>query len=237
MSDAALRRTERAAGADPAAAGAELVAVRLRTGAALADVANEAARAEPALRAAMIAELIRRGARDPRVDPRPWAWVESVGRYNGRHSSRVQREVVRLWPGRLAISLLAVPRAEWAPANGGPLGRSITLRPRTPVLSVTERTWRGLGSEREPETWLVVAEIAGEPGRYAEYVTTDCPEVYGPGSVLWSDLPELEVLAVEWEHRGSSPGRHPQRSTLEQWRRWARGGTVLQLDCETRGRS
>lgn len=187
---------------------------------------------EPGARERLILERMRAGAPDPRVDPTRGAEVQALGRWNGRHSSRVTREVLRVWPGRLAISLPVVLRSEWAPPGRG-IGRPVWMPRGTPVLSVAERTFRGEGAERQPDTWSVVAEIPGQPGRFAEWVATDEPEVYGPESVLWRDQPQIEVLTVEWLHVPSldarRASRRPQRSTLAAWRRWAKGGTVLRL--------
>lgn len=200
---------------------------------ALRDAERAVALGVPGARERLVLERLRAGAPDPRVDPTRGAEVQALGRWNGRHCSRVTREVLRVWPGRLAISLPCVLRYEWAPANGGPIGRTVWLPRATPVFSVAERSWHGEGAERQPDTWLMVAEMPGQPGRYAEWVATDEPEVYGQESALWADRPALDVELVEWMHVPSLDARRcsrrPQRSTLAQWRKWAKGASVLRL--------
>lgn len=182
---------------------------------------------EPGARERLILERMRAGAPDPRVDPVGGAEI-AASKYTGRYCSRVERQVVRTWPGRLAVDVPAFPRAEW---DAAPLSAPHWLTRGTPILSVTVRTHRTLGGGRAPDTWLVVAEES--PGRWREYVVCEEPEVVdqsarGLCGNTWLDhwLP-LEVEAIEWQH--PTGRRKPQRSTLAQWRRWARGGTVLHL--------
>lgn len=190
---------------------------------ALRSAERAVALGEPGARERLIREQLRAGAPDPRLDPRAGAEVEALGRYNGRHSSRVRREVIRVWPGRLAISLPAILRSEWTRTERPPLW----LRQGAPVLAVAERSWRGEGAERRADTWSLVASSV--PGTWSDYVVCDEPEVYGPGSILWRDCPSLPVESVEWLHCGRGRRIHPARSSLAQWRKWAKGGTVLYL--------
>jgi hypothetical protein len=185
-----------------------------------------AAQGEPGARERLILERMRAGAPDPRVDPTPGAEVLALGRYTGRGSSRVGREVLRVWPGRLAISLPVVDVAHWADGITPP-----TWLPRgAPVLYASVLSTEVRDGERRPVTWDVVAAArdSGPDGvPWMRVVTAEEPEVYSTDNVIWRGWPPLAVEVVEWQHSKGRP--RPQRSTLAQWRKWAKGGTVLHL--------
>jgi hypothetical protein len=185
-------------------------------------------RGEPGARERLILERMRAGAPDPRVDPVRGAEVQALGRYNGRHSSRVTREVLRVWPGRLAISLPVIDAAHWADGVTPPTW----LPSGAPILSVHELGTEVRDGERRPVTWDVVAALK-DGGPWVRVVTAEEPEVYGQESVLWRGRPPLPAEVVEWRHSHWARPR-PQRSTLAAWRKWAKGGAVLWLGQEVR---
>jgi hypothetical protein len=170
-----------------------------------------AAQGEPGARERLILERLRAGAPDPRVDPTPGAAV-AASKFTGRYTSRVEREVVRTWPGRLAVRLLVRTHAD----TDGWLERG------TPVLACDRGTrawpWRVWVKPLPDSPWL-------------DFLTATCPDVIEQDArdYPWLDaLPRLPVEAVEWIHsRWAAP--RPQRSTLANWRKWARGATVLRL--------
>jgi hypothetical protein len=179
----------------------------------LRSLERSAVTGEPGARERLILERIRAGAPDPRVDPTPYAEVEAVGRYNGRYSSRVQRQVVRLWPGRLAVRLLVRTH----------VGADAWLDRGCLVLSVAPYT--------RAYPWTIRAKpLPDSP--WLDFACSECPEVVCPSARglpgnTWIDswaVPEVE--AVEWLHPNKTVA---QRSTLAAWRKWAKGGTVLWL--------
>lgn len=190
--------------------------------AALRAAERAVALGEPGARERLILERLRAGAPDPRVDPTAGAEIESAGRYNGRHSSRVRREVLRVWPGRLAISLPVIDAAHWGDGVTPP-----TWLPQgAPVLSAFPLSFE-VRDGRNPVTWEVVAATR-DGGPWMRVVTAEEPEVYGTTNVAWRASPPLPVEVVEWRHAAWTHPR-PRRSTLAQWRKWAKGATVLHL--------
>lgn len=164
---------------------------------------------EPGAHERLIHERIRAGTPDPRRDPTPGAEVESRGRYNGAHSSRVRREVVSLWPQRLLRRSLVAPRFARAREDLS------WLEPGTPVLTVERRVSLD-GTRVYWRMW--VRPLPDSP--WIDVTTPDEPEVH--------EGEPLPVEAVEWLHSHWAAPK-PQRSTLAAWRRWAKGGTVLHL--------
>jgi hypothetical protein len=164
---------------------------------------------EPGARERLILERMRAGAPDPRVDPTPGAAI-ATSKFTGRYTSRVEREVVRTWPGRLAVPLLVRTHS----------GGDAWLERGTPVLGCDHGTraypYRVWAKPQPDSPWL-------------DFYTATCPDVIEQDArdYPWLDtMPRLPVEAVEWLH----PNRTiAQRSTLAQWRRWAKGATVLHL--------
>jgi hypothetical protein len=168
-----------------------------------------AAQGEPGARERLILERMRAGAPDPRVDPTPYAEV-AASKFTGRYTSRVERQVVRTWPGRLAVRLLVRTHAD----TDGWLERG------TAILAV------------EPATRAYPYRVWAKPAAdspWLDFLTAEAPDVIEQDArdYPWLDtMPRLPVEAVEWLH----PNRTiAQRSTLAQWRKWAKGGTVLHL--------
>jgi hypothetical protein len=189
-----------------------------------------AAQGEPGARERLILERMRAGAPDPRVDPTPGAEVLALGRYTGRGSSRVARQVTRLWPGRLVTAAPVVAAAGWDDTRS-----PITwLRVGAPVLSVFPLSTEVRDGERRTVTWDVVAKTH-DGGEWVRVVTAEEPDVEDSTRFREADAPQwraawptLPVEVVEWYHAAKNTGRR-QRSTLAQWRKWAKGGTVLHL--------
>ena len=180
--------------------------------------------------ARLIVETIRATGRDPRANPAPGDEVtaRTLARPARNYGGEVQREVLRLWPGRLAISLPVVDAAHWGDIVTPPTW----LKRGTPVLSSFPLSFETRDGERRPVTWDVVATLR-TGGPWVRVVTAEEPEVYSTDNVIWRDSPPLPVEVVEWVHRGATRGRRPQRSTIDAWRRWAKGGTVLRLGGES----
>lgn len=183
-------------------------------------------------RLALISAQLRAGALDPRWDPVKGAEVEAVGRYTGSYSSRVRREVVRVWPGRLVSDIPVVQDGMWY----GPAGSSLPewLPAGSPVLSAYPLSTELRDGERRTVTWDVVA-ARRDGGAWMRVVTAEEPDVASLESSCWREgWAPLAAEAVEWEHRGETRTRKPQRSTIAAWRKWARGGTVLYLPSPVR---
>lgn len=177
--------------------------------ATLRQLERRAARGEHVPDEERIAALLRAGVPDPRWDPTPGAVVQVPGR-----RVPVRREVAGLWPKVLLRERLVRPF--WAREMQWPIDASDTLPAGTLVLAcaVYERF------EATPITWRLTAMFRGE---YIEWLSYAEPELVG--DTVREGLP-LEV--VEWS-RGWASDAPTARSTLDAWRRWARGGAVLRL--------
>lgn len=190
--------------------------------AALRSAQRAVALGEPGARELLLLEQLRAGAPDPRWDPRVGAEVEA--------RSGARREVVRLWPGRLVRPLLRVDVGsivwdEAAPGVQLKSGTRVWLESGTPVLSCRVASSEARDGTWHPATWEVVAVSARHGPAWARVVTATEPEV-----VAAEDLgAPLPVEAVEWLHCGRGRRTTPARSTLAQWRRWSRRGTVRYL--------
>lgn len=175
--------------------------------------------------AARIAEHLRAGGRDPRVTPAKRDEVQ-------RCRSRVSRWVTGLWPRALTAELVCEPIWGAAPPVVG-------LPRGTLVLSVgVWHSRRYPNGAYEPDEWDVwvhllggrlpsplTAHATGNPERWSHFRAFDYPELTDgvPAGV------DVEGVAWDWNQGGPKGNYREQRSSIEQWRRWAKGGTVLAL--------
>lgn len=180
------------------------------------------------------AEYIRAGCpgRDPRRDP---IRGDEVKGRNGRTA----RQVAHRWPRPLRKSLLWDPTWRGPRTRPGTLGssRGPTIDPssdlytRLPVgaLVLSVEVWQRVG--REPSAWRLFVRLGwDEMGVPDEDGVLDC--VVGDYPELGDDVPEgahVEQVTWDWTAGGKNGNTHEQRSTLANWRSWAKGGTVLRV--------
>lgn len=180
----------------------------------------------------------RNRLRDPRWDPARGDLVQGRGRtaFVGRYPGAI-RSVDGTWPRRLGATLPVVSRYAMRESERarirGDLGAAAAAPPPVlwlpvgaPVLAV--KSWRRYWATDHADTaWTIwAAHRDGEP--WVELESAEEPDAVRHDSLAWrAEWAPLAVEAVDWSWVGRHGDHKDQRSTINQWRRWARGGTVL----------